>query len=350
MRIPLPPQEYILFMPHRPADIAVQHCVGLCVALALASLVAAVLHGPAFLQMAGPVMALAAFLLLFICSLLHLLHTLATLPAEQSSLRIWPGLMLQQAKSRAFWADYVAPTGIVVTILFLFAGLKQLIPLLQPYYADAMLMAADRWVHSGQLPHEYLQPWLTPAWLEGLDIVYPTLFPVTLAFYIYYARQKQLPAARYAFMVGFCLCWLLLGLGGGTLLASMGPCFYHIALPDAANPYASLMEWISRTGPQLESPLMQAYLLKLYQTGEAGFGGGISAMPSVHAALPTLMVWAGWQRSPWLGLLMLAYLALIGLATVALGWHYAVDIYASIIATSLLWLALKQYYGYRMKA
>ena len=59
-------------------------------------------------------------------------------------------------------------------------------------------------------------------------------------------------------------------------------------------------------------------------------GGGISAFPSMHAAMATL--WAGYlvERSRWLAPIGLGFLAVILYLSVYTGWHYAVDGIASI--------------------
>ena len=341
----------------RLPDLAIRHCLALCLVLVGAALAGAYFHDAGYLKMAAPFMAWASLLLIVTASLIGLLRALPNLSKDRSALQHWPALARRQFRDPLFWTDYVAPTGIVALLLFLFAALKQLIPVLHPYYADLTLMHLDRALHGGVLPHEYLMQWMGPGLLFVLDLIYPTLFPVCLIFFIFMARQKQLPAARYAFMVGFCLCWLVIGLGGGIAFSSMGPCYFHIAVPGNTT-YTPLMNWISsnnalilRHGDQnaLTSPIMQQYLLLLFKHHQPGFGAGISAMPSVHAAIPTLMVWAGFQRHRWLGIFSLTYLILIMLATVALGWHYAVDLYAAVFVTTLLWFSLYHYAAKRLR-
>jgi hypothetical protein len=71
-----------------------------------------------------------------------------------------------------------------------------------------------------------------------------------------------------------------------------------------------------------------------------GMGSGISAFPSLHLAITTLIVLAAFQLRAWLGWVMAAYLCVIMAGSVHLGWHYAIDGYFAIAATFVLWKAV----------
>ncbi len=66
---------------------------------------------------------------------------------------------------------------------------------------------------------------------------------------------------------------------------------------------------------------------------------GISAMPSLHVATPVLFSLLGWRAHRWLGVAYTAYAVIVLLGSVHLGWHYAVDGYASIILVPVIWKA-----------
>ena len=72
----------------------------------------------------------------------------------------------------------------------------------------------------------------------------------------------------------------------------------------------------------------------------AAGGTGISAMPSLHVAIATLCALFAWRCGPRAGMLMSVYAAIIFLASIHLGWHYAIDGYVSIVSTVLLWGAV----------
>jgi membrane-associated phospholipid phosphatase len=67
---------------------------------------------------------------------------------------------------------------------------------------------------------------------------------------------------------------------------------------------------------------------------------GISAMPSMHVAMAVLFALVGWKTNRGLGALLTIYAILIQIGSVHLGWHYAVDGYASAAAVSSLWLVV----------
>ena len=60
-------------------------------------------------------------------------------------------------------------------------------------------------------------------------------------------------------------------------------------------------------------------------------------MPSLHVATPVLFALLGWRTHRWLGVAFTIYAAIVLVGSVHLGWHYAVDGYASIIAVPLIW-------------
>ncbi|MFC7665225.1 hypothetical protein ACFQWF_24725 [Methylorubrum suomiense] len=53
--------------------------------------------------------------------------------------------------------------------------------------------------------------------------------------------------------------------------------------------------------------------------------------------MATLFALAGRHLSLWLGRMLMLYGAVIFIGSIHLGWHYAVDGYASVIGTVLLW-------------
>ncbi len=68
-------------------------------------------------------------------------------------------------------------------------------------------------------------------------------------------------------------------------------------------------------------------------------GSGISAMPSMHVAVALIMVLIGWRTARWAGVAASAYLVVVVIASIHLGWHYAVDDAAALAGGWLVWLA-----------
>jgi TRAP-type C4-dicarboxylate transport system permease small subunit len=81
-------------------------------------------------------------------------------------------------------------------------------------------------------------------------------------------------------------------------------------------------------------------LWSLYADGTVGLGGGVSAMPSMHVSMAFLFVLLGWRVNRLLGIGALVFCTAIEVASVHLGWHYAIDGYASVALTGLIWWAV----------
>ena len=58
---------------------------------------------------------------------------------------------------------------------------------------------------------------------------------------------------------------------------------------------------------------------------------GVAAMPSLHTAAVTMLAYYLTRLSPWAGLVGIAYAVLIGIGSVFLQWHYAVDGYVGVL-------------------
>lgn len=65
--------------------------------------------------------------------------------------------------------------------------------------------------------------------------------------------------------------------------------------------------------------------------------GGISAMPSIHVAMSVIFLLSSYCISKTIGIVFLAYLVIIQVGSIILGWHYAIDGYVSIMASILIW-------------
>ena len=69
---------------------------------------------------------------------------------------------------------------------------------------------------------------------------------------------------------------------------------------------------------------------------DLAIGRGISAMPSVHIALAVQFACAAFAIRRWFGILLTVYAVVIWIASIHLGWHYAVDglVAAAIVVPS----------------
>jgi len=235
----------------------------------------------------------------------------------------------------------------VVLVLPLFSSactlLKTLIPDMHPYDWDATLAGWDSAVHFGMAPWRLLQPIFGYPVMTGFaNVIYCFWFFGLAGLWFWQAfalRDRQL---RIQYFISYMLCFALLGNFAATLLASGGPCFYGrmVLGPD---PYAPLMQYLR--GVSVGSPVnisvgLQDMLWQRYVMDADGVGSGIAAMPSLHVAGATLFALLGWRTNRILGGVLTVFVALVLMATVHLGWHYAIDGYAAIVATLAIWSAV----------
>lgn len=82
---------------------------------------------------------------------------------------------------------------------------------------------------------------------------------------------------------------------------------------------------------------LQNYLKNAYDRGALVFGGGISAMPSMHVSVATLIALAGYSWQRWIGLALTPFVVVIWIGSIHLGWHYALDGIVAAIMTLLIW-------------
>jgi hypothetical protein len=232
------------------------------------------------------------------------------------------------------------PLVIVMPVFFsVFASLKGLIPEISPFGWDVAFADWDRFVHGGLDPWRILQPVVGYPFVTFVfDLIYCSWFYVLQLICIWQAFSIARPQLRMQFFLSFVLVWALLGNVGAVLLSSGGPCFFD-GVVGSPGPYQPLMDYLSGTAAQfpLWSPGMQAQLWQGYLNPTLSIAGGISAMPSIHVAMAFLLALLGWRTHRAVGIALTAYTGLILIAAVHLGWHYAIDGYAGIAGTYVIW-------------
>lgn len=138
------------------------------------------------------------------------------------------------------------------------------------------------------------------------------------------------------------LCWGLVWIVLGTVLAhvfsSAGPVYYHHVVA-GSDPYAPLLAHLDSVNARipLVAVQLQGDIWNNLQRSRDLPWLHISAFPSIHVALPVFFglvffrVWRG------LGLFLFGVTVIIVCGSIYLGWHYAIDGYASIGGVALLW-------------
>ena len=228
-----------------------------------------------------------------------------------------------------------------------FGVLKGAIGILQPFHWDAALMAFDRTLHFGNLPHEWLGALPTNSVAVGLlDSAYNLWYFILLSALLvagFHAGHRSLTVSPHRrFLLAFLLTWLVGGVFVALGFSSAGPCYY--ALVGAGEVYASLMANLNAVNAV--RPLVALETQSILWNGYVGLRDGsvgIAAFPSMHVATAVLIALYASTRSVAAALGGWAFAAIIMLGSVVLGWHYAVDGYAGgAIAAGLWWVAGRQ--------
>jgi hypothetical protein len=252
---------------------------------------------------------------------------------------------------RAAWSHFVRTFGtveraggfVVVSLLlpvFINATFcwKAAIPRIQPFGWDEALTRTDLLLHFGKAPWLWLQPVLG---YRDVTLVMDLLYYIWIPFVtglVYWQAWSAERALRMQFFLTYTIGWIVLGTVLATLLSSAGPCFFS-AVTGGPNPYAPLMAYLHMvdvTHP-LISLEVQRILLHEYLSGHVGPWNAISAMPSIHVAMPVVFTMLAWRLDRAVGVAFGVFGAVIFLGSVHLGWHYAVDGYVSVLTMIAVW-------------
>src|SRR5262249_12659671 len=133
---------------------------------------------------------------------------------------------------------------------------------------------------------------------------------------------------------------IALGKGGATVVWRGGWAFWG-GVTGVADPFVPLIDYLREAHKVAIVPAVeiQEMLWTWYKNGDTIVGAGISAMPSLHVGIAFSFFLLGQAISRRLGILGAAYAAIILISSVHLGWHYAVDGYAAIVGTWIIWFS-----------
>ncbi len=242
----------------------------------------------------------------------------------------WPkGFAL--ARREGWFTERVLGYGLLVitlpVFLWAFTAWKTSIP---PFTWDQPLARFDSALH-GTAPYHYLIA--VPGLTRAADLLYGTWSYMLLGLVLWQGWYGT-PWTRARFWLAFLLTWILLGTVLATLVASAGPVYYE---PVTGNPgpFAALMAHLDGQ-PGLHVHQGVRGLWAVHMGERFVIGTGISAFPSLHVGMAVLGVCAAWPRR-WLAATFALFTLGILVGSVALGWHYAVDGYASILLVPLIW-------------
>lgn len=221
-----------------------------------------------------------------------------------------------------------------------FSFYKQLIPRECGFKSDPLLSDWDLGLHGGIYPWQLFEKLYDHAVLiYGINVSYNIWLFTLNGFILFFAFSIRHPILKLRFFLATVFSWIALGTVMACQWAAAGPCYYADVYPDKLNPYAPLFDKLNQVNGQIEiwALSIQRALWGINAAGEYVFGSGISAMPSMHVVMTTLFACAAWSLSRVFGVIMAAYLLIIILGSVVLGWHYAVDGYLGVIGGLLIW-------------
>lgn len=228
---------------------------------------------------------------------------------------------------------------VLIAFLPVFALLKPLIPLMNPYSWDAALTGLDQAIF-GTDPWRLLQPLLGyPVVTAMLAVLYHAWFGLVYPGGLVLLYSRQADRIRRQYFLSFMLIWILGGIVLASVLSSVGPCFLE---PITGNHhFAQQMAYLYRANEHLPIVVLnvQEMLLDNYSARGPGHGAGITAMPSMHVAMAFVFFLAMRHISPCWARFFFGFFVLIWIASVHLAYHYAVDGLVSVIVTYALWRA-----------
>jgi len=204
-------------------------------------------------------------------------------------------------------------------------------------FEHALLFGRDAWQYThylfGSAPATLLLQVSYNAWfaLMWASIIFCLLFPDNVRAILHY-------------LLAFVLCWIIVGSLAAYFLASAGPCFYERVFGDPHfRPLMSRLYGVDHTlssvlpALQLTSLDVQDLLWDWHAGHHDNLGAGISAMPSVHVGLAYIMARGSFLIRPVYGRLMSLYVAVVWIASVHLGWHYALDGAVALVLAMAIW-------------
>lgn len=218
-----------------------------------------------------------------------------------------------------------------------FSVLKGAIAILSPFAWDKALMALDRTLHFGRLPHEWVW-WIvhTPLAVRLFNLAYNFWFVLLIATMFTVAIAGRDTRLRHQFMLSLMLIWAIGGFFVAMGFSSAGPCY--VSRLGLGNDYQPLMDALAAAN--------QIYPIWAFSTQEMLWNGyvgatsgslGISAFPSVHVATAVLFALYACRRSMIAGAMLWAFAGVIMVGSVVLAWHYAVDGYAGAMISIAIW-------------
>lgn len=219
-------------------------------------------------------------------------------------------------RREAGWTAIARPLLVIAVMFTLYFTLATVPFKAVPWVADGALAELDRALFFGVSPALAMEAWLTPGRLELFAFAYAFFIP-----YVYLSIVVGLlgrPAReRDSFFNGLALLYAMSFLG-------------YLFAP-ARGPIVELAD-------QFRAPLEGGFFHQAVVAAVERSGGPHGAFPSLHVAVSLYVCTFDLEHNRLRGLVYLPIVALIAVATVALRYHYVVDLAAGAL---LVWAAAR---------
>ena len=240
-------------------------------------------------------------------------------------------LAFLRSRPRPTWTAIGTAAALTGIGASLFLPLKTAIPKEIPFWLDQPLALAERQLF-GTDPWRLLDQAI--GWSSvPVDHLYALWLPVqSLVLFIVILEPPS--AAKSRALAAYSLAWFLLGVAAATLFSSAGPLFYDRLF--GGNAFATLRETLADRGAWMalaESDKMWSAIGR----SEPSLVSGISAFPSMHVAISVWIYLTARTLAPRSAKFALIYSAVVWIASVQLGWHYAADGLAGAAGMIALW-------------
>ncbi len=229
------------------------------------------------------------------------------------------------------------------TLMASFNAFKQMVLAKLDFRYDASFVDMDRLLFFGHEPWEVTHALFSAPWMTVLmDKAYHLWFvPMSIGVMVCAFLPDTYRQLRNQYVLAYIFVWIGIGSVAAGLMPSAGPCFYNDYVGSSPS-YAALLDQLKLAATSAgEAGLValqnQDHLRVAQNSPGLIVGGGISAMPSVHNALAILFAIGVSQINRKIGYAFWAYAALIWIASIHLGWHYAVDGLVALLLTLALW-------------